>query len=75
MANTQTNNYSFMKGWKQLPQGEMKAVRAEICAALGDVSLPTFYARLKGKPEPKISEAKSIEDIFAQRGITDIWGD
>ena len=75
MTTTQPTNYSFMKGWKQLPQGEMKAVRAEICKALGDVSLPTFYARLQGKPEPRISEAKAIEEIFSKRGITEIWGE
>lgn len=73
MANNETSNYSFMKGWKQLPQCELKAVRGEICAAL-NVSIVTFYARLKGQPEPKVSEAKAIEGIFAQRGIHDIWG-
>lgn len=74
MTTAKTNSYSFIKGWKQLPKHEMKDVRDEVCAALG-VSIVTFYARLKGQPEPKISEAKAIEAIFANKGITDIWGD
>lgn len=74
MEPTQTTDYSFMKGWRQLPQGEIRAVRSEICAALGGVSFVTFYARLKGKPEPKVSEAKAIEEVFSRHGITDIWG-
>ena len=75
MASENIAQFAFLRGWKQLPNGEMKAVRAEICAALGGVSLPTFYARLRGIPEPKVSEARAIEDIFKKRNITDIWGE
>lgn len=74
MATEINAEFAFLKGWKQLPLGEIKTVRAEICAALGGVSFVTFYSRLRGFPEPKISEARAIEEVFAKRNITDIWG-
>lgn len=75
MANNDTQKFAFLRGWKKIPNGQTNAIRDEICATLGGVTLPTFYARLKGIPEPKISEYQAIEEVFARHGITDIWGE
>ena len=43
--------------------------------ALGLTSTPPFYQRLNGKVEPKVTEAEAIERIFAEYGITEVWGE
>lgn len=68
------NNFSFRKGWKQLKNGDTAVVREKIITALGLQCRTSFYPRLNGEYEPKISEAQAIEAIFAEYGITDIWG-
>jgi len=75
MANTDTQKFAFLRGWNKVPVGMTNIIRDEVCAALGGVSLVTFYSRLKGIPEPKISEYQAIEEVFARHGITDIWGE
>lgn len=66
-------NYSFKKGWSQIRQKDMDEVRGKIMKALNILSKPSFYNRLNGSVEPKISEAKDIEQIFNEFGITEIW--
>ena len=67
--------YSFKKGWDMVPQAKAPEIRERIKSALGIGSDPQFYNRLKGNPEPLISEYEAITAIFADYGITDIWGD
>lgn len=69
------NSYSFKKGWSQVRQKDIEEVRTAIMDALGLTTKPAFYNRLNGDVEPKVSEAKSIEDIFNNYGIAEIWGD
>ena len=69
------NSYSFKKGWSQVRQKDIEEVRMAIMDALALTTKPAFYNRLNGDVEPKVSEAKSIEDIFNQYGITEIWGE
>lgn len=66
--------YAFKKGWYQLPNGKTAEAREKIKKALGFTSDATFYARMKGIPEPTISEYRSIEAIFKEYGITHPWG-
>lgn len=68
-------NFSFKKGFRQLTVSQAPKVREKICQALNLLTPTSFYPRLNGKIEPKISEAHAIEDIFAEYGITDIWGE
>ena len=42
--------------------------------ALGLRTRVSWYARLNGTVEPKVSEAKIIESVFADFGITQVWG-
>ncbi len=67
-------NWGFDRGFKQLRLCDVEAVRSEIMSALKIATNMSFLRRKSGVIEPKISEAKAIEAIFAKRGITDIWG-
>lgn len=69
------DKFSFKKAWSQVRQKDIEDVRNEIMAALALTTKPAFYNRLNGDVEPKVSEAKAIEDIFNNYGITEIWGE
>lgn len=69
------NNYSFRKGFNQITRKDLIECRAKIMKALKITSRPAWLCRLNGTVEPKYSEAKSIELIFAEYGITEVWGD
>lgn len=62
-------NWSFKEAFHQLPFNEMPIVRKEIESALGIKSAPTWFNRLNGRIEPKISEYLAIQRIFKKRGI------
>jgi hypothetical protein len=49
--------------------------QGKIMNALGleVTSRASWALHLKGIVEPKVSEARAIENIFAEYGITDIW--
>lgn len=66
---------AFVKGWKQAQKEEATRIKEEIKTALNVKSDPTFYRRMKGCPEPTVTEARKIEDVFHRFGIYSIWGD
>lgn len=66
---------SIRKGWKQARKEEATRIKEEIKTALNVKSDPTFYRRMKGCPEPTVTEARKIEDVFRRFGIYSIWGD
>lgn len=68
-------SFSFKKGWNQLKVGDTLKVRQKIMEALGLNVPSSFYYRLNGRCEPTISEAKAIEAVFKEYGITKVWGD
>lgn len=65
--------YGFRNGWLLLPVKLQREVKTKIALAL-NIKEISFYARLSGKVEPTISEAKAIEEIFKKYGIKDVWG-
>lgn len=65
---------AFVKGWKQARKEEATRIKEEIKTALNVKSDPTFYRRMKGRPEPTVTEARKIEDVFHRFGIYNIWG-
>lgn len=67
--------FAFKKGWDQVPKGKAATVKAEIKAALKISGEATFYNRMKGTPEPTVSEYEAISKIFRKVGITDPWGE
>lgn len=68
------SEFSFQKGWSQVKQGDVATVRIEIMTALNITTRMAFLDRLNGKVEPKVSEHRAIEQIFAKRGIKEVWG-
>jgi len=75
MSENTVTSFSFKTGFEQLRIIDVPVVEKEIMNALGITHRTNFLKRLKGEVEPKVSEAKSIEAIFKQYGITKIWGD
>lgn len=67
--------FSFKCGFGQVKQKDAKEVRRKIMDALGLTTRASWYARLNGVVEPKLSEAKAIEEIFHAYGVKEIWGD
>lgn len=68
------NEYGFRRGYSQVRQKDAKKVMEKIKKALGITTNVSWNARLNGKVEPKMSEAKAIEKVFAEYGITEVWG-
>lgn len=68
-------SFSFKKGWNQLKHVDLEPARIKLMDALSLTTTPPFYQRLNGKVEPKVTEAEAIERIFAEYGITEVWGE
>lgn len=68
------NEFSFKKGWSQIKVGDMDEARNKIMIAIGITTRMAWGNRLKGLVEPKVSEARAIESVFAEYGITEVWG-
>lgn len=66
---------SFQKGWRAVPQGQAEEVKQRIKDVLHVTTRQTFYNRLNGLIEHKPSEIAAIEGVFAEYGITEIWGE
>jgi hypothetical protein len=69
-----SNEYSFLKGFGQIERKNLRRVRTEIMEAIGISSKRSWYHRLRGQVEPRFTEIKAIEDVFAKYGITEVWG-
>ena len=66
--------YSFQKGWFRLRQFEVAEARNRIMASLGITTRMAFLKRLNGETYGIPAERNEIERIFADYGITEIWG-
>ena len=66
--------FSFSKGWSQVRVIDRKAIRFKLMDAMRISSRRQFQARLRGDHEPKVSEYAAIEQVFADYGISDVWG-
>lgn len=66
--------FSFLKGYNQVPVARANEVRDKILSALGLKTRVSWYQRLYGNVEPKISEARAVESVFAEYGIKEVWG-
>jgi len=71
---TTTTQFAFRRGWLHVMNKDMKLVRREIMKSLKIETRMAFHQRMTGKVEPKVTEAKAIEAVFARVGLTDIWG-
>lgn len=66
--------FSFRRGYMQLAQRDVPKFREQLMRALRITTPNGWTARVYGRTEPKVSEAKTIEAAFAEYGITDVWG-
>lgn len=69
-----TAQFAFRRGWLQVMNKDMKAVKRELMESLKIETRMAFHKRMTGQIEPRVTEAKAIEAAFARVGITDIWG-
>ncbi len=68
-------NNSFKKGFDQVPIGKADQVKTEIMQSLNIKSKAAWERRLKGNVDPRLSEIKSVETVFAKHGIKQVWGE
>ena len=66
--------FAFQLGWSQVKNRDIQKVKKELMQKLGLSSRMAFLNRVKGVVEPKVSEAKAIEETFAKYGIKEVWG-
>lgn len=74
MQERNMSEFSFKAGFSQVKRKDAKEVRERIMQALGLTTRASWYARLNGVVEPKVSEARAIEEVFTKYGITNVWG-
>jgi len=74
MTRKKHSRFSFKKGWLRVPQGDVAIVREKIMKALGVASEVAFLQRKRGEIIPKVTDVEAIEAVFAEYGITDVWG-
>lgn len=67
--------YSFRSAYDSLPKKKLGEARKKIKQILNVTTDKSVYARIAGTPEPKVSEAKAIEQLFRSYGIKVIWGE
>lgn len=67
--------FSIRQGFGQVQNKDMITVKMRIMNILGIGSRTQWSAYLRGKVEPKVSQAQEIERLFCEFGITDIYTD
>lgn len=67
-------NFAFQLGMSQVRLCDNQRIRKELMEALNVKTRAAFLNRMKGDVEPKVSEYKAVEDIFAKYGIKKVWG-
>ena len=67
---------SCKRGYNQLRRCDEEAFRVEFMQIFNIRTRNSFYNRINGKPEPKISEVEKINSLFRKYGVTaNIWGE
>lgn len=74
MDTTMDNSTSFALGWSQVTVGNMAAIKQRIMHALNISTRASWANRLKGQYSLTPAEQMAIERIFADYGITRVWG-
>ena len=70
------NSASCKKGYMQIRKCDEEQFRAEFMQIFNIRTKQSFYNRINGKPEPKISEVEKINSLFRKYGVTaNIWGE
>lgn len=69
-----SKNWAFNRGYSQVPRAKAKKLKNDIKEALGVKAYISFFRHLHGISMHTAEQAKDIEKIFNDIGITDIWG-
>lgn len=75
MLKSENRRYAFRRGWLQVPLGAADDVKMKIMFALGIKTRVSWYNRLSGSYYLSPAERDAIANIFAEYGITDVWGE
>ena len=75
MTMTSITSASCKKGYMQIRKCDEEKFRAEFMEMFGLRSRLSFYNRINGRTEPKLSEIQKISALFKKYGVTDIWGE
>lgn len=71
---TKADDFSFRRGYYSLPNKMMEEFRLTVMNAL-NISKESFYRRMRGETELRVTEVEYIKGLFKKYGITEIWGD
>ena len=67
---------SCKRGYNQIRRCDEEQFRTEFMELFGIRTKQSFYNRLNGRPEPKMSEIAKINNLFRKYGVTtNIWGE
>jgi hypothetical protein len=69
-----TSENSFRRGWLKVPKGKLDDVKREIMRIMEIKAYSAWFSRLAGKKILRQIDKEAIEKVFAQHGISDIWG-
>lgn len=72
IRNTEEN--SFALGWSQVTVGNMQVIKNRIMHAFGINSRASWSSRVRGLYNLTPAERMAVEIIFADYGITRVWG-
>ena len=73
---TEIKSASCKRGYNQLRRCDEEAFRSEFMEIFKIRTRNSFYNRINGKPEPKMSEIAKINNLFRKYGVTtNIWGE
>lgn len=64
---------SFMAGWLQVRNGDMDAVKNELCKVLSVTNKMSWGRRLNGEVLLTEAERMAVEAVFLRYGISDVW--
>ena len=66
--------FAFVHGMNRVPMMDVVKCKNELCATMGWNNRTSWYNHLYERIEPRVSEAKVIESVFAKYGVKDVWG-
>lgn len=71
----QKKEWSFQKGFDQVPKGMLNQVKEELMAVFNITTRAAWYRRLYGSTIPRADQVQAVEAVFKKYGIKNIWGE
>lgn len=72
--NVKTLEYSFKAAYVSVPRNCIGKVKRELKEIFQIISDEQIYSRINGKVEPKLRDARAVEELFKSYGIKVEWG-